>query len=252
MSGRGGDPAWVVWLSLAALVTLIVGGVSTAIYVARSGMAAGFADAEAFANPETGKVGKTLQAKFPDEYARLEKRLQSLRDEGADVSEIRVEFATFAAEARVRHLEQAAQAPHESLVALRKAEIDALERLAEVGPTACAMYVTTGLPSGIDFDKQSQALETDAHAAFWSAAAAGRDRPAAREVDILSNQDAVALDEALRARGISEADLQQLNRLEDMSSDKQCEIGILRLRAIDGLPADTADRIHASLMLGNL
>lgn len=252
MSGRGGDPAWVVWLSLAGLIAVIAGGVFAAVYAARSGAMAGFDAAEADARPEAGKVGKTIQAKFPDEFAKLEKRLASLRDGGAELSEIRDDFASFAVDARTRHVEEAAQAPHEALAALRKAELDAFELLERVWPEECGYYVVTGAPGGGIADAASHRLETEAHNAFWEAAAAGRDRPAKREVAMVDREDMEAFEAALRTDGIAEADLPLINRPETMPADKQCEIGLRRLRALDQLPPDAADRIYASVMLGNI
>jgi hypothetical protein len=252
MSARGGDPAWLVWLSLAGLAAVIVGGTVAAVrYMPEidwSKAAEDEGDRTIMADAETAEVAQAIREGFPDEYSVFKQTTVFRDTEAYTVEEVREEAHKFTWRAVTRHGGELSQASHDKLAAFRTAEQRLLERLGTIDPVQCAEYVVRRTTTHPIEDAEARRLQTASSVAFWKAAAAGRDEPAMRETALLDDADAEMFVKALVEAGMARADVDRLDRIAEFPEVKQCDLGMKRMRALERMPAEAADHVYAWML----
>jgi hypothetical protein len=255
MSARGGDPAWVVWLSLAGLAAVIVGGTVAAVRympaIDWSKAAEDETDRLILADADAAPVARAMRDGFNEDYLVFKRTLAYKQRIEPEPSEIRDEIQHFTRQAFGQHGGELSQAPHDKLAAFRTAEQKLLERLGTIDPDRCAEYVVRRTTSYPIEDAEARKLQAASSAAFWTAAAAGRDKPAQRETVLLDDKDAELFVKALIEAGMPRADVDRLDRIGEFPEAKQCDLGMQRMRALERMPAEASDRVYAWMLTGS-
>jgi hypothetical protein len=254
MSGRGGDPAWAVWLSVAGLLALIAAGVFVIVrfpsLLPAPPTREERIEQQMLDDQRTGVLARTIKEEFPEEFDRLKRTIADLERERATPGEIRAATAEFTTQAIGRHTGELARAPHDPLTTYRRAELRVLEYLEQESPDQCARLVVEGSTHLPPIDDEARLLQVDMQVGLWKAAAAGRDRPAKRELESTAGKDRAAFIEAMRAVGMRPDELAMLDRIDSVPYQDQCYLGVRAMQAVDSLPEAVGDRVYTRLLLG--
>jgi hypothetical protein len=209
-------------------------------------------EAELMQDPFAGRLFTTMKTTHPRELADFTQRMSKLMRGGSSLETIRREGYDFLKKSAESHVQAVAQAPRSELIEVRKTQRALLKALENHDVMLCAQFVMTGAVFVPNAQGEIRPLLMDANVAVWKAAAAGRDRPAKREIPKeWRESEAVPLIEAMRIAGMSDTDLQVFTSPYGMPSApawQQCAIGVYLWEAVDSLPADTSDLVTAMMM----
>ena len=201
--------------------------------------------------PEMAKMFATMQQKFPAEYADFNKSVTAAARKGGNSDEARAAGLNAMRQFMKGHIQDLAQAPSANLVAFNRQQIAVAKAFSAVDPTLCAHFVMTGLQPG---DRPSESLVKElgkAGVVQMDGIAAGRQSPAGRKVDVISDADAGAMVAALRTAGLNDADLKIFGSPTGLATaplGTQCRLGIRLLEGVSTMPADQAARITGYLI----
>lgn len=254
---RGGDPLWVVALSAALLLTLLVGGVGGAIYFAKANFASRTSpeavDAALAADTDSAAMIEAMQESYPEDYAKIRVAISQSARRGAPPAALQAETFALIRRAALDHLDELAQAPHGELSTFIAAESRMIAALEADDLTLCARYIMRGFSPGEILPPDARIALAEMGVAQWRGAAAGRDQPAKRKIQTeLSPRDAEALVAAMRKQGMDDRDLKVFSTPHlwmRAAPAQQCSIGKWLVTAVARLPPEQADRVAGWLIL---
>ncbi|NIJ20986.1 hypothetical protein FHS95_002678 [Sphingomonas naasensis] len=254
---RGGDPLWAVALGILLFLALTAGGVTAAVYFAKTGFAKRTSpeavDTALTADPDSAAMIEAMQESYPEDYAKIRIAVSESARRGAAPASLHVETFQLMRNAALAHLPELAQAPHAELAAYTAAESRMLAALETDDLTLCARYIMRGFGPGEVLSPEARIALAEMGVAQWRGAAAGRDQPVKRKVGAaLAPRDAEALVAAMRKQGMDDRDLEVFSTpglWVRAAPAQQCAVGKWLIDAIGTLPAEQSDRVAAWLIL---
>ncbi|ATY32343.1 hypothetical protein CVN68_10415 [Sphingomonas psychrotolerans] len=199
-------------------------------------------------DPAMGTMFQAFRQYFPTDYAALKAEMVAQHRAGATPASLNMLGFNRMAVFRKAHIRELALAPSAELQAFRKSQAALINGLAAESPTLCAQYTFATIKPGTTPSPKVQKLLADIGAAQFRAIAAGQKTPAKREIDTLSRADSEALVAQMKRAGLSDRQLAAFldgSGARALSETDQCRTGVILTQALDGLPADQAERVLA-------
>ncbi|MET0245856.1 MAG: hypothetical protein ABW182_03820 [Sphingomonas sp.] len=252
---RSGISSGSVILGVAILFLVLVGGAG--IFYWQQSQVAKRSTPEAVTNEMLGdrtfgRMFRTLQKTHPTDFADLVSRMSELRSQGAPESQVLAQGRQMMAAKSTAMTKTLPQAPAKELAAFRDGQVAVIESLQRHDVDQCARFTMTGLTIDQVDDAATRPLLIDSAITVFEASAAARDRPANRKfTGQLSDADSIALAQALRKQGMTDADLQAFvtpGALIKAPAAQQCSIGLHLWRGISTLESEQAGRITAQIL----
>jgi hypothetical protein len=199
-----------------------------------------------------GRMFRALEKTHPKDFSDLANSLAELRRQGKPEIEVLVQGRQMMAAKSLAMAKTLPQAPAPELAAFRNGQVAVIESLQRHNLDQCARFTMTGLTIDQVDDAESRPLMIDAAITVFEGAAAARDHPANRKFSgQLSQADSVALGNALRKEGMTDADLQAFitpGALLKAPAAQQCSVGLYLWRAINTLTPEQAARVTAQIL----
>lgn len=184
--------------------------------------------------PRLAKLVDPVKRVYPDEYQVLVQRLDDAKGTSLSEAELIPFFADFMAELWMRHREDMRRAGDAEVLAVLQGQRQ-VAAVATRNPTICKIQF-----HDIRFEDWNLAKDREAADALYgmslaiaNAAAAGRERPASREAPTVADQ--IALGNALRSRGLTDAHMNRLRTPNPADSELKAN-------------CDTLDKLFASVL----
>lgn len=202
-------------------------------------------------DPVAGAAFTLLKEKFPEDFARIRDAVSGSAgslDRKAIAQVLQREIAV----TLKRNDHFVAQAPHDMLVRFRAVNLAVLERLQGTALPLCAQMASTGNTGDAALSPETSRLGGALLEARLALAAAGRDRPQQRALEI-TPEDARQAVAAMRAAGASQESIELAvgtRTTAQASQQMQCDAGIDTLRALDAVREDASDRLQIKLVMG--
>ena len=207
-------------------------------------------DAAVNADPRASAALHIVETSFPADYANMRARLIAASAPGMPPTALRYAMRDEMRSFLNAHRSDMARAPAAQLVAIRTAQLSALETMQRDSFEQCAQAATgtdngTTPPSPAAADAMIALVTAQVRAVAAGARSPSLRAPAPRDADSL------ALFTAMRRLGASEADIGRLVGARGLigapAADK-CRIALLFSRALLAIPAESADRISAAVI----
>ncbi len=251
---RSGFSSGAVILGIAILFLVIAGGAG--LYFWQQSQVAQRATPEAvtgemLGDPTFGRMFRELRKTHPQDFAELVAKMSELRRLGTPELEVLAQGRAMMANKSNAMTKTLPQAPAKELAAYRDGQVAVIESLQRADVNLCARFTMTGLTIDQVSDPTTRPLLIDAAITVFDASAAARDRPANRKLTgQLPEADSLALAQALRKQGMSDADLETFasGALARAPAAQQCAVGLHLWRGISTLEAEQAGRITAQIL----
>lgn len=198
-------------------------------------------------DPTFGPPMIALKQDFPAEYQGLVQKIRDTGDEGGTGSQLRTASFQYMQGVKKRHVQELAQAPHDSLQRVWQSQIEVAQALQTTSTDMCARFMMSGLAEADRPNPDQMKVIATSLTAELDAMAEGRDHPAGRSATKLSDADSLAWLKVMQSMGMTPSQIQIIanNKLETAPPDERCEIVLLFAKAATQLPRAQSDRIIA-------
>lgn len=209
-------------------------------------------DREIAADPQASAVMTAMAQGFPEEHRALRAELIGHVEAGADQSIIRQTTASRMSALIAANRRHLAAAPERQLLRMLATQRAAAETLKTADVGQCASFVMGGTAQSADATQAVRVAMADSTVAVLRGAAAGKASPVQRIASAVTRRDIDAFAAALRAQGADAAmvDAAIGNGFGLMPPARQCDGGIMMMRALEAMPREPAIKLFA-LIIGN-
>lgn len=209
-------------------------------------------DREIAADPQASAVMAAMAQGFPEEHRALRAELIGHVEAGAHQSVIRQTTAARMSALIAANRRHLAAAPDRQLLRMLATQRAAAETLKTADVGQCASFVMGGTAQSPDAAAAVRVAMADSTVAVLRGAAAGKATPALRTAGPVTQRDIDGFAAALRAQGADAAmvDAAIGTGFGLMPPARQCDGGIIMMRALEAMPRESAIKLFA-LIIGN-
>lgn len=209
-------------------------------------------DREIASDPQASAVMAAMAQGFPEDHRALRAELIGHVEAGADQSVIRQTTAQRMSALIAANRQHLAAAPDRQLLRMLATQRAAAEALKAADVGQCASFVMGGTAQSADAVQAVQVAMADSTVAVLRGAAAGKATPAQRDTGPVTQSDIDAFAAALRAQGADAATVDAAigTGFGLMPPARQCDGGIIMMRALEAMPRESAIKLFA-LIIGN-
>jgi hypothetical protein len=202
-------------------------------------------------DPRMSAAFLEFKADFPEDYHRITSDIAEQVRNGTPSAEIGRQSHDAMHNFTLAHMRQIISASDSTLDSLAAAQASVADALASENENACAQFADSGLQAGVQLSDATLQKVGETTRLMIAAAHEGTIHPIARDTSNVSDADSLALVEALRRRGITDAQLQLLmNNMQGASITDKCTVGVAVYDSMAAMAPTQSARVTAFFLAG--